>query len=45
MNSVQLIPLKVMTSNKRNLEENKMGNLGQGQIRKGSAEAATRCVL
>ena len=34
-----------MTSNKRDLKENKEANLGQGQIKKESAEAATGCVL
>ena len=34
-----------MTSNKRNLKENKVENQGQGQIRKNRAEAATGGVL
>ena len=34
-----------MTSNKRNLRENKGANQGQGQIRKKNAEAATGGVL
>ena len=34
-----------MTSNKRNLKENKKVNQGQGQIRKESGEAATGIVL
>ena len=34
-----------MSSNKRNLKENKIANQGQGQIRKDSAEAATGGVL
>ena len=34
-----------MTSNIKDLKENKETNLGQGQIRKKSAEAATGCVL
>ena len=34
-----------MTSNKRNLKENKGVNQGQGQIMEESAEAATRGVL
>ena len=34
-----------MTSNKRNLKENKRVNQGQEQIRKESAEAATGSVL
>ena len=34
-----------MTSNKRNLKENKGGNQGQGQIRKEGAGAAIGGVL
>ena len=34
-----------MSSNKRNLKENKIANQGEGQIRKDSAEAATGGVL